>query len=54
MGRNHENDKLEGIMVIRKGENPSEVIARLKDKVQELDTKILPPSVQTKTFYDRQ
>ncbi|MGI4883333.1 MAG: efflux RND transporter permease subunit [Janthinobacterium lividum] len=54
VGRNYENDKLEGIVVMRKGENPSEVIARLKDKVQELNTKILPPGVQIKTFYDRQ
>ena len=54
VGRNYENDKLEGIVVMRKGENPSEVIARLKDKVEELNTKILPPGVQIKTFYDRQ
>lgn len=51
--RSRENDKLKGIVVMRKGENPSEVIARLKDKVYELNTNILPPSAKTKTLYDR-
>ncbi|MBO2009095.1 efflux RND transporter permease subunit [Hymenobacter negativus] len=54
VGRGFEDDKLEGIVVMRKGENPSEVIARLHDKVNELNTKILPPDVKMKTFYDRQ
>ena len=39
---------------MRKGENPSEVIARLHAKVDELNSKILPPDVKIKTFYDRQ
>ncbi|WP_210515912.1 efflux RND transporter permease subunit [Hymenobacter terricola] len=54
VGRGYEDDKLEGIVVMRKGENPSEVIARLHDKVDELNSKILPPDVKMKTFYDRQ
>ncbi|MDB5270691.1 MAG: cation transporter [Hymenobacter sp.] len=54
VGRGLEDDKLEGIVVMRKGENPSEVIARLHDKVDELNSKILPPDVKMKTFYDRQ
>jgi len=54
VGRGFEDDKLEGIVVMRKGENPSEVIARLHDKVDELNSKILPPDVKMKTFYDRQ
>jgi cobalt-zinc-cadmium resistance protein CzcA len=54
VGRGREDDKVEGIVVMRKGENPSEVIARLQDKVQELNQKILPRGVQIKTFYDRQ
>ena len=54
VGRNYKNDKLEGIVVMRKGENPLEVIARLKDKVEELNTKILPPGMHIKTFYDHQ
>ncbi|WP_201981871.1 efflux RND transporter permease subunit [Hymenobacter rubidus] len=54
VGRGYDDDKLEGIVVMRKGENPSEVIARLHDKVDELNAKILPPDVKMKTFYDRQ
>ncbi len=54
VGRGYQDDKLEGIVVMRKGENPSEVIARLHDKVDELNTKILPPDVKMVTFYDRQ
>ncbi|GAB3848197.1 CusA/CzcA family heavy metal efflux RND transporter [Hymenobacter terrigena] len=54
VGRGFEDDKLEGIVVMRKGENPSEVISRLHDKVNELNSKILPPDVKMKTFYDRQ
>ncbi len=54
VGRGFEDDKLEGIVVMRKGENPSEVIARLHNKVEELNGKILPPDVKMKTFYDRQ
>ncbi len=54
VGRGLQDDKLEGIVVMRKGENPSEVIARLHTKVDELNSKILPPDVKMKTFYDRQ
>jgi cobalt-zinc-cadmium resistance protein CzcA len=54
VGRGLNDDVLEGIVVMRKGENPSEVIARLKDKVADLNDKILPSDVKIKTFYDRQ
>ncbi|QNH60875.1 efflux RND transporter permease subunit [Hymenobacter sediminicola] len=54
VGRGLNDDVLEGIVVMRKGENPSEVIARLKDKVTLLNEKILPAGVQIHTFYDRQ
>ncbi|MDF7811058.1 CusA/CzcA family heavy metal efflux RND transporter [Hymenobacter sp. YC55] len=54
VGRGLNDDVLEGIVVMRKGENPSEVIARLKDKVALLNEKVLPAGVQIHTFYDRQ
>jgi cobalt-zinc-cadmium resistance protein CzcA len=54
VGRGLNDDVLEGIVVMRKGENPSEVIARLKDKVADLNDKILPSGVKIQTFYDRQ
>ncbi|MBW3130224.1 efflux RND transporter permease subunit [Hymenobacter profundi] len=54
VGRNYDDNMVEGIVVMRKGENPSEVIAALKAKVTELNEKILPSDVKIKTFYDRQ
>lgn len=52
-GLNHNDDVVEGIVVQRKGENPSEVLGRVKAKIEELNTKILPPDVKMVTFYDR-
>lgn len=52
-GLNDSDDVVEGIVVMRKGENPSEVLARVKEKVQELNTSILPSDVKMETFYDR-
>ncbi len=54
VGRGANADAVEGIVVMRKGENPSEVIMALNDKVQELNEKILPSDVKIKTFYNRQ
>lgn len=53
VGLNENDDIIEGIVVQRKGENPSEVLARIKDKIEELNTKVLPPDVKMVTFYDR-
>ncbi|SEI74760.1 cobalt-zinc-cadmium resistance protein CzcA [Dyadobacter sp. SG02] len=53
VGLDGNDDVVEGIVVQRKGENPSEVLARVKDKIEELNTKILPPDVKMVTFYDR-
>ena len=54
VGRGNNNDAVEGIVVMRKGENPSEVIENLNNKVEELNTKILQSDVKIKTFYNRQ
>lgn len=53
VGLNDNDDVVEGIVVQRKGENPSEVLTRVKEKIEELNTKILPPDVKMVTFYDR-
>ncbi|HEU4573813.1 MAG TPA: CusA/CzcA family heavy metal efflux RND transporter [Chitinophagaceae bacterium] len=50
-GRN--NDVIEGIVVMRKGENPAEVLKRVRAKVDELNTSILPKDVKIDPFYDR-
>lgn len=53
VGINGEDDIVEGIVVMRKGENPSEILARVKDKIQELNEQVLPSDVKMETFYDR-
>jgi len=52
-GLNENDDVVEGIVVMRKGENPHEVLARVKDKINELNTRILPSDVKMEMFYDR-
>lgn len=47
------DDLVEGIVVMRKGENPTEVLARLKEKLKELNETILPDDIKMETFYDR-
>jgi len=42
-----------GIVVMRKGENPSLVLEALKDKVRSLNESILPKGVKIAPYYDR-
>ena len=53
VGLNENDDVVEGIVVMRKGENPSVVLGRVKEKIEELNNKILPSDVKMVTFYDR-
>ncbi|HTE09729.1 MAG TPA: efflux RND transporter permease subunit, partial [Chitinophagaceae bacterium] len=53
VARDQEEDVMEGIIVMRKGENPSEVLDRVRAKVDELNNTILPKDVKINTFYDR-
>ena len=53
VGRDLQNDVVEGIIVMRKGENPSEVIKRVRAKINYLSEKILPSDVKINTFYNR-
>lgn len=53
VGLDHNDDVVEGIVVMRKNENPSDVLKRLKEKVSELNNKVLPKDVKMATFYDR-
>jgi len=54
VGLDKDPDVIEGIVVMRKGENPSQVIKNLKIKVNQLNNKILPDDVKLRTFYDRE
>ncbi|WP_047447623.1 efflux RND transporter permease subunit [Alistipes sp. ZOR0009] len=51
--RDKENDVVEGILVMRKGENPSMVLKGINDKVKELNTKLKSQNVELVPFYDR-
>lgn len=51
--RDKQPDVIEGIVVMRKGENPSKVLKAVEAKVKELNETILPKDVQVDTFYDR-
>lgn len=53
VGLGKQDDMVEGIIVMRKGENPSEVLTRVKEKITELNEKVLPSDVKMETFYDR-
>ncbi len=53
VGRDKKNDAIEGIVVMRKGENPSEVLVRIKEKVKDLNDHILPKDTKIDVFYDR-
>lgn len=54
VGRDQDPDVVEGIVVMRKGENPSEVISRLKEKILDINENILPDDVKINPFYDRE
>ena len=53
VGQDNDDDIVTGIIVMRKGENPSEVLKGIKVKVDELNTRGLPKGVQIVPFYDR-
>lgn len=53
VGLDSNDDVVEGIVVMRKGENPSEVLERVKEKISDLNERVLPNDVKMETFYDR-
>lgn len=54
VGRMAEDDVVQGIVIMRKGENPAEVIDVLKAKIDHINKEVLPEDVQIVTFYDRE
>src|SRR5262249_8428414 len=53
MGQDDEDDVVSGIVVMRKGENPSIVLEGLKARINLLNTTILPKGVKIVSYYDR-
>ncbi len=52
-GRDDQDEIVSGIVLMRKGENPSEVLAGIKQRVKMLNEQILPKGVRIDPFYDR-
>ncbi len=52
-GKDQNSDGVEGIVRLRRGENPSQVLKRINEAVNELNNTILPQQIRIKPFYDR-
>ncbi|MCA4809055.1 efflux RND transporter permease subunit [Empedobacter stercoris] len=50
---NDKDDVVEGIIIMLRGENPSEVIEKINAKIEELNIRILPQNVKIETIVDR-
>jgi cobalt-zinc-cadmium resistance protein CzcA len=53
MGQDDADDVVSGIVIMRKGENPSDVLKALKERIELLNTSILPKGVKISSYYDR-
>jgi cobalt-zinc-cadmium resistance protein CzcA len=53
VGRDEQKDVVEGIVLLRRGENPSEVLQLLNEKITDLNERVLPVGVTIDAFYDR-
>jgi cobalt-zinc-cadmium resistance protein CzcA len=53
VGRNEEDDVVTGIVLMRKGENPSEVLTDVKERIDRLNASVLPRGVKLVPYYDR-
>lgn len=53
VGQGNDDDCVNGIVLMRKGENPSEVLRLLREKVDYLNTRILPKGITIDPIYDR-
>ncbi len=53
VGQDLDDDIVTGIVVMRKGENPSVVLKGVKEKIADLNERILPKGVEIVPYYDR-
>jgi cobalt-zinc-cadmium resistance protein CzcA len=52
-GFNDEDDAVEGVILMRKGEQAQVVLKRVEEKTRELNEHVLPKDVKIRPFYDR-
>ncbi|MDQ6845873.1 MAG: efflux RND transporter permease subunit, partial [Bacteroidota bacterium] len=50
----NEDDVVEAIILMRKGENPSEVMKALKAKIEKVNAQVLPQDTKIVPYYDRE
>ena len=53
VARNDNHDAVQGIVLMRRGENPSRVLEGVREKVKDLNDRILPKGTKIDVFYDR-
>ncbi len=53
VGLDDDDDLVQGIVIMLRGENPADVIEGLKNRIEELNARILPKNVEIVPFIDR-
>ncbi len=53
VSRGPDDDAVQGIVLMRRGENPSAVLARVKQALVAIDQRLLPDEAKVDPFYDR-
>jgi cobalt-zinc-cadmium resistance protein CzcA len=53
VGLNNDDDLVQGVVIMLRGQNPNEVIGRLKERIEDLNKRILPGNVKIQPFLDR-
>jgi heavy metal efflux system protein len=53
VGLQDDDDLVQGIVLMLRGENPGDVITRLKEKIADLNERVLPKDVKIEPFIDR-
>ncbi len=52
-GINNDSDSVEGIVVMRRGANPSATLKNIEEAVEEINSTLLPKNVHLNNFYNR-
>lgn len=53
VGRGEDEDAVQGIILMRRGENPTQVLEKVRDKVEEINREVLHDGTRIEVFYDR-
>jgi cobalt-zinc-cadmium resistance protein CzcA len=53
VSREGQYDSAEGVVLMRRGANPTVVLQNVRDAVDEINGRLLPPGVRVSPFYDR-